>query len=250
MKKTFVVTVSIVATSLLAIGCSIDSKKEVSSNKVNNPTQVMNTEDKAKITTKEIGDISETTYTLNDIIIKYPQLKNISDTSKKDSINKIIKDDALSIINFYDPDKEDPTLEVNYEIKLINDNILSIVYYGYYNNLNNAYPIEFICSTNIDLNNQSRLMLKDYADIKSISNTLLNTTDYKTKTTDKNLEKAQLDYIKQQTEEEMINILSNTDFSDGKTYPLAFSYQENGDIVVVIPLQHAIGDYVEIIISK
>lgn len=250
MKKPFIVTVIIIATGLIAIGCSTKDNKNTIFKESEKSAQVLNTNKESTVVSKEDNNTSEITYTSNDIIIKYPQIKNISDKNKQDKINSLIKDDALSIIKFYDPNNENPTLEVKYKIKLLNDKFISIAYYGYYNNLNNAYPLNFVCSTNIDITRESKIALKDYYNIDSIADTLLNTTNFKSNTEDKNLEKAQFDYIKQKSKEEMLEILSNTDFSSSTEYPLAFSYQSEDSIVISIPLQHAIGDYIECIINK
>lgn len=241
MRKFFIAIPMMIIVGFMATGCSqqsVSKEKEVSKSSV-----LSQSSDKS---------VKEVVYEMDDILIKYPQIELKDNKEKSKKINTIIKDDISNIKKHYTSDSKDFTLEVNYEIKLLNDNMISILYKGYYNNSNNAYPTSFACTTNIDLEKESKIRLKDYEDVDIVTQVLLSDDKYELKTKDKNLAKVQKDYIKQKDEAWIKDSLLKADFSNNNgefIYPEVFSYRDKNSLTLIIPIQHALGDYMEITIK-
>lgn len=88
-----------------------------------------------------------------DIEISYPQLTGYVDEKKQESINKLILADLEKVVEAgLDDIGEELALELEYEVKLINENMISIFYHGVYGEVGykNGFEPIAIC-TNIDL---------------------------------------------------------------------------------------------------
>lgn len=88
-----------------------------------------------------------------DIEISYPQLTGYVDEKKQESINKLILADLEKVVEAgLDDIGEELALELEYEVKSINENMISIFYHGGYGEVGyqNGFEPIAIC-TNIDL---------------------------------------------------------------------------------------------------
>lgn len=113
---------------------------------------------------EKIYKITKQSYIDKNIKINYPQINNFSDVNKQKLINELLKNDILRILNNYKDDKK-VTLTIDYNIKLKNSELLSIEYTGQesiegYPRVNNLYY-----TTNIDINDVSKIRLKDIVNI-------------------------------------------------------------------------------------
>lgn len=97
------------------------------------------------------------------IRVYYPKITGLSDKRKQQKINTIIKMDALDI--YYSDAKELLNLEINYNIALINPNLLSIEVFGWGELKDSIHPSSSFYSTNIDIKNAKRVELKDMINI-------------------------------------------------------------------------------------
>lgn len=101
---------------------------------------------------------------LKKIFINYPQVENKNDKEEIKTLNKIIEDEALSILDNYDIN-DISSLEIDYEISFWNKKIISIKYYGLGNAKKSVYPNNIFYTTNIDIENLTILKLSDVVDI-------------------------------------------------------------------------------------
>ena len=92
------------------------------------------------------------------INIFYPQIHGIGDGGREECINTIIKDDALKQV------REDLSYDLvhglDYEIKFLDEKLVSIVYEGYYGACGGRLPPTAFTTT-VDITGEKLLKLKD-----------------------------------------------------------------------------------------
>ena len=100
------------------------------------------------------------------IEINYLQITNLNDNNKEKIINTLIKNDAFQMLEDYKSGDVDLTvLEIDNEIKLKSDKIMSIQYSGYANFKNSAHPHHIFFTTNINIDNENDIKLIDLVNI-------------------------------------------------------------------------------------
>lgn len=111
-----------------------------------------------KFPQKEYENIESECYINGDVNIVYPQFLD-AEASK---LNELIKFEAMSaFFNTYNSDEKDLTLEISYAITLKNEELLSVVFYGYGDRKGAAHPNRQFYTVNIDLKNIKKICLKD-----------------------------------------------------------------------------------------
>jgi len=108
--------------------------------------------------------ITETYITYNDtmdIAIRYPQIVNLGDEERQIRINDLIRSEAVpgQFIDY--TDKRLFTLPIDYKITWQSDNLLSIQYSGMGYVKGTPHPNHFFYTTNIDIAQVKKVMLKD-----------------------------------------------------------------------------------------
>lgn len=110
-------------------------------------------------------EIIKGSYVKKNIKINYPQITNFSDVNKQKMVNYIIKKEAVKVLNYYQMDYDELSLEINYDIKWKGLNLLSIQYSGIGNVKGAAHPSNIFYTTNINIYKGSKLRLKDFVKI-------------------------------------------------------------------------------------
>lgn len=181
------------------------------------------------------------TYKDKDIVIRYPQIVNLDNTNKQRKINSIIKSEALKVLNYYKGDENNTSLEINYNIKLNNGRLLSIIYSGAGYVKGSAHPNNLFYSTNINVDNGTTIRLSN---IVNINKTFIE------KLKEKNTNTAGV--FDNFTDEELIKMLVNGDSLDSigtESQTDVFSYFTKDSLGVSLSVPHAIGDHVEFYIK-
>lgn len=169
------------------------------------------------------------------VSIKYPQLGG-GDYSKA---NRIIQDAVKNYpTSVYGDNYADLVLDMNYQIALDDNSMLSIVFAGIGNVRAAAHPNNTLFTVNVNVDSGKKLSLEDSYQIdekfirifkeqwRAQSNTEIS------------------DYIFTLTEEELKNQLTAAD-SAGST---VYSYFTDKNLGISFPVPHAIGDHVEVTI--
>jgi hypothetical protein len=186
-------------------------------------------------------EITKTNYTENNIKINYPQLTKSSDHQKEKTINQLIKKEAIKVLNYYLPDLQDLTLEINYEIKSKSPSLLSIQYtgVGYMNGA--AHPNNHYYTTNIDIETGTILKLKDMINIDE------NFVD-NLKQNAKSMKPEHQGILSSIHPSDLLNMLTNADSLDNigtENQSDTFSYFTSDSLGISIPVSHAKGDHAE-----
>jgi hypothetical protein len=186
-------------------------------------------------------EITKATYTENNIKINYPQLTKSSDQHKEKTINQLIKNEAIKVLNYYLPEVQDLTLEINYEIKSKSPSLLSIQYtgVGYMNGA--AHPNNHYYTTNIDIETGTILQLKDMINIDE------NFVD-NLKQNAKSMKPEHHGILNSIHPSDLLNMLTNADSLDNigtENQSDTFSYFTSDSLGISIPVSHAKGDHAE-----
>lgn len=186
-------------------------------------------------------EITKATYTKNNIKINYPQLTKSSDQHKEKTINRLVKNEAIKVLNYYLPEVQDLTLEINYEIKSKSPSLLSIQYtgVGYMNGA--AHPNNHYYTTNIDIETGTILKLKDMINIDEnfVGNLKQNAKSMKPE------HQGNLNSIHPS---DLLNMLTKADSLDNigtENHSDTFSYITSDSLGISIPVSHAEGDHAE-----
>lgn len=174
--------------------------------------------------------------------ISYPQISNLSNINKQKIINQIIKNDVLKVQNTYKSIGQEFSLEINYSIKLNKPNVLSIRYFGYGNVKGSAHPSNLLFTTNININNASRIKLTDlvYANL-TLAKKLRTAKYVGPYKINSELKSAINNYLGQLTNNDLIRMFKTADSAQAEAY----SYLTNDSLVISIPISHVLGDYAE-----
>jgi hypothetical protein len=186
-------------------------------------------------------EMTKANYTENDIKINYPQISKSSDQQKQEIINALVKNESLKVLNYYLPEVQGLTLEINYEITSQSTSLLSIQYtgVGYMNGA--ATPNNHYYTTNIDFETGNILRLKDMINIDEnfIENLKKNAISIKPE------HNGLLNSI---PTSELRNMLTNADSLNNigtENQADTFSYFTSDSLGISIPVSHAEGDHAE-----
>ena len=113
----------------------------------------------------------------NDIDIYYPQLRGFSDSVKEERINALIEEDVKKIIGEKNKEGDDSLycISLDYEIKFLNERIISILYEGMYGYIMPGHGLNAkAITTTIDIEEEKVITLKDVVtDFSELSDMLM-----------------------------------------------------------------------------
>lgn len=190
--------------------------------------------------------IKSLSYNKKEVNISFPSVAGLNDTKKQSKINKILKEEALVVLNsFYGSVADNLSLKINYKITWASKNLLSVQYDGYAFEKDAAYPLDLLYTVNIDIDKGTKLMLKDYIKIdKDFVNTFRN---YKVPDPDKNqMEAGAFKYISDTySADDLLKYFNGADTSF-KESDFTFSYFKEDALGISMEVPHAVGDHLEI----
>jgi len=191
--------------------------------------------------TKASYQTTEEKYTNKDISISYPQISGLNGSTAQNSINQLIKTEALKGLNFFAV-TDSLTLEISYKIKSETAGILSVVYTGTGYVQGTAYPTNLFYTTNIDIKNGVKLQLKDIVKAdndladKYLSGAFI--------PLDASLNSAQTSMTKEEFSQALLNADSLEKTNIEKQF-FTFSYLTEDSLGISVNVIHALGDHQE-----
>jgi len=188
----------------------------------------------------------------------YPQVVAGANQKKLDKWNQIIQEDFDKILQIYsfDPFAELPSspteppkviLRISYEIKLLNNQFLSILYLASYHNPYSAHPTELVYTTNIDTRKDVRLRLKDLIKLDSNFVSYLREWSFITMEPKNPMWNAVIKTIlDDMSDEELMTGLETADqIGSGNRWGI-YTYLTSENFGVSISVPHFAGDHVEL----
>jgi len=180
-------------------------------------------------------------YRDREIEISYPQISNLN-SELSNSINQKIKQDALSVLDFYSGEIEDLSVEISYTQEIINNSLISICFEGIVHVKNTAYPNNVFYTSNIDGRMGERLTTKD---IIKVNLNLIEIIKKNAKyvQNDKNTNEELTSEISRKLENyDSSNMLTDIEKS-GTSESEIYVYLKQDSIGFSLPVLHALGDY-------
>lgn len=188
---------------------------------------------RSKIATEKKGKVT----------IEYPILSNLRDDKITDTVNALIKENAVKILTDYELDPEKDNVTVSCDVISLDRSKAVLSFEGSMKAEGAAHPTAVYYTMTADLSKGTLLGLDDYADPYTMAGYILSEDCIITKASD---EKAAREYLSSLDINTLWETLKNCDFtsetSDG--FPESFSYVNQGIVYISIPVPHALGDYI------
>ena len=177
-------------------------------------------------------NVIDKSYLEKEINITYPVLY-----TKPDKINALIEREAVSIFDLtYYGDSENLTLDIDYKISYMDEEIISIIFKGYGDRKYSNHPTYQFYTLNIDLVTGEKLVLSDIVDVDAVINDLneknYSFVMYETESVSERY------YINDYVEFDALYSCDSGNF--------VYSYVTKDGIGLSIPVYHAIGDHKEV----
>jgi len=190
------------------------------------------------------------TYSEAGVQIDYPQIRDFSDQTKEAVINKLIKDEALKILQYYQSEEANFNLEIAFNVTWQSKELLSVQYTGISYAEGAAYPNKLFYTTNINLMSGEKIKLADvvFIDRAFIDRFKDGELVSGEEAVRDELKAALQDYLSAMTADDLIALFHKADFSgdSGETgFALAesYSYFAEDSLGISIAVPYALGDY-------
>ncbi|WP_336763648.1 hypothetical protein [Paenibacillus sp. USHLN196] len=225
----------IIIPGLLLMSCNAKAEVHSDQAKSSNDTSIKNS-----------YKVESSNYSKNNINIIYPKIVNIKNGDK---INALIKEEATRIINFYSLEKD--SLDINYQIMLKSNDLISIQYFGSAFTEGASYPLNVFYTSNIDINKGSRVKLIDLIDVNEAFVEEFKEGDYKSYNEDLDLldNGVITEILSGYNSIDLISYFKHSDEVGQVNDSGTFSYITQDAIGVSISVPHALGDHLEMEIS-
>lgn len=189
-------------------------------------------------------------YTADHVSIQYPTISNMTDKTKQEQINQLLKENALSILtsSTYAPDSSDSgacTFEITCQVPSISRKRITAVYTGLFSQEGAAHPENLFYTNTVDLNSVKDLGFSDFTDPYTMAGYVLS-DDVQFDGLNSERTSAALVDRAQQDINFYTSLFEQADFplEPFAEWPSSFSYEKLGEIYFSIPVSHALGDYV------
>lgn len=182
------------------------------------------------------------TYTSGKVSVEYPSVTNMDDSTKAASIDTLLKDNALSVINAYELDEAQDTLSVKCTVLSADRNRITAAYTGTCQKKDGAYPVNIFYSNTVDVGKADNIGFSRFADPYTMAGYVLS-GDCEFYNASPELTAKLMEYKNKTTIEAYTEMFNKADFPIQGTFPESFSYEHEGTIFFSIPVPHALGDY-------
>lgn len=182
------------------------------------------------------------TYKDGKVSIEYPILSNLRDDKIEETVNHLIKENAIRIVKDNNLKPATDTVEVKYNIISLDRSRVVLTYEGSMMAEGAAHPTAVFYTTTVDLGKGALMGLSDYADAYTMAGYIVSDDCVISKPSGS---AEVMEQVKSKSLEEYWEILKQCDFTaEGLTgFPQSFSYENQGNIYICIPTIHAVGDY-------
>lgn len=179
----------------------------------------------------EIKD--QTLETAEGVNIHYPEIVGYEHESTHDAVNNMIKVHAEQLAKDNIVEDEKNIIDINYEVTMANDALVSIIFKGDGNFEGAAHPWRIFNTINIDVINGKTVKLSDFY---TIDENLIDVALENSLETDSAIKEGVTQFIK--TDDTIMDTLKGID-----TDTMAYSYYREDKIGISIPVIHALGDF-------
>lgn len=188
---------------------------------------------------------------LDNVKVTYPQISGWDNEEAQEEWNDIFYESVRDVCK--DAGIND-SVEIEFEVMTQNDKICSIVMLEHSNWEGAVHPYAYCTTTNIDMETGKKLALNDFADPDELADTLLNTENYSIQMDDMTFEDILFSFgnlSEMPDKERLSQNLAVFDLTYEERIEITedmmlygSSFLEDGNVVISIEVNHAMGDYV------
>lgn len=191
--------------------------------------------------------IESKTYEEGVVKLTFPQITGMQDAELQTRINENLKQTLMQ-----GSTQEGLTVfEYDYEVASMGAGVVSFVFKGYVNYENSPYPMNEVKTVNLNLLTGESVRLKYYADVATVVSALETGRGYEVLSEGvlKDDFSAFMNngYV---TDYAMTLLDYDMDFKNFAFIPVGFSCIKDNHLVLFIKVEHAMGDYVEVIFDE
>ena len=196
-------------------------------------------------------------YRTDGVVAEYPMLVTGGSVEQLKQWNQIIEEDVDKILAIYSfqpvpgpartPSESQATiLRIKYEMKLNNENYVSIFYTAAFNSPTSAHPTQLVYTTNIDKAASKRMVLSDIVILNEEFVRNFRTWEY-IPLVENNEEwnNAVKDYVTNISDEELLSGFQNADIIGSKNRWNIYSYLTKDRLGISLGVPNFIGDHAE-----
>lgn len=181
-------------------------------------------------------------YESGKVSIEYPTVVNVNDAAQAEALDKLLKENALAVIEGLGVDEVQHTLKVTCQVMHADRNQLTIVYKGTLDKGDFEGIKNVFYTSTVDVKRVKNLRLSKYADPYTMAGYVLS-DDCIFPTANETLAGKLKKEKNERTLEQYTTLFENADFSENGGFPESFSYEYEGNIYFSIPVSHEAGDY-------
>jgi hypothetical protein len=184
------------------------------------------------------------TYTSGKISIQYPVISDLGDEAKEKEVNRLLKNNALSVISANSLNEEKDSLEIKCKIVSADRKRIAAVYTGSLLTDGGAYPTSMFYTNTVNISQAQNMGLGDYTDAYTMAGYVLS-DDVEFSGLSSEMEAQVLEYRSNLDIDILTEVFDGADFplASEEAWPESFSYENQGVIYFSLPLPHALGDY-------
>ena len=189
------------------------------------------------------------TYSEAGVQIDYPQIRDFGDQTKEAAVNKLIKDEALEMLQYYQSEEAKFNLEIAFNVTWQSRGLLSVQYTGTGYIAGAAHLNAFFYTTNINLMSGEKINLADvvFIDRAFIDRFRDGELVSGEEAARDELKAALQDYLSVMTADDLIALFQKADFSGDTGLALSegYSYFTGDSLGISIGVPHVLGDYAQ-----
>jgi hypothetical protein len=189
---------------------------------------------------------STSIYQNGHLSIEYPLLTQMVDGNKEHQMNELLEQEATKYVTRFEDD--DTTLNMDHQVIINTQNILSILYIGNYNG--GMYPTQLLFTTNINLKEGKKIRLSDVFSINERFVEQFKQAPYidweNPSNPNKEKQAAVVEYLNGIKQQELMNAFKQADDPSIEDNPYGiYSYFKEDFLIISIQVPHALGDHAE-----
>lgn len=211
-------------------------------------TKTNNNEGSIDLNEKKL-ELKKVNYSNQNVNISFPAIINLNDLEQEKMLNEILKSEAMQVLDYFGENGQDIELDVNYSSKWIGSTSLSIQFTGSSYVKGGPYPNSIFFTTNLDIKNGKKILLRDIVKIDDKFIDLLRQAKYVQHNSDLNVETEAREKLSEYSYAELISYLNKTDELNVTNKLGVFTYFTKESLGISFNVPHVLGDHVEYEIS-
>lgn len=252
-KKAIVLCLLAVTGATMITGCKKKEKINPATTHTTAAVETMVEETEAETAVAVTEEVKETeaaknvtakknTYESGKVTIEYPTVVNVEDSAQAEALDKLLKENALSVIKGLGIDEALYDVNITCQVMNADRNRITVIYKGTLDKGGSDGLTNVFYTSTVDVQKAENVRLSKYADPYTLAGYVLS-DDCTFPDAEGDLEARLMKEKNKLSLDQYKKLFENADFSGDGTFPEVFSYEHEGNIYFSIPVSHEAGDY-------